>query len=145
MGLAQVKDRFLNKVEKTNNCWNWKAYIRHDGRGEFSFNSKAEKAHRISHLLFKGNIPEGLHVLHKCDNPKCVKPSHLFLGTHADNMRDCKAKGRHFLSTKTHCSNGHKFTEKNTRYRKRPDQKYISRVCRVCESRTFKEARYGKR
>lgn len=71
-------------------CWIW--------NGPFTRGyGKAGKrwAHRLSWEAFKGQIPEGLHVLHKCDTPPCVNPGHLFLGTHRDNVRDCMAKGRH--------------------------------------------------
>lgn len=70
-----------------------------DGYGDFSVGSKANyknvAAHRVAYELTYGPIPEGLSVLHHCDNPACPRPDHLFTGTQLDNMRDMIAKGRH--------------------------------------------------
>jgi hypothetical protein len=85
--------RFLNKVKKTNNCWLWEASLRNkDGYGQFRLNGKMRLAHRVSWQLFNGATT--LSVLHKCDNPPCVNPNHLFLGSQLDNIRDCINKGR---------------------------------------------------
>lgn len=94
----EEEKRFWTKVSKRGDqqCWNWIASLDTEGYGNFkSKNKKANnKAHRMSYLLHFGDISKGLHVLHKCDNPRCVNPSHLFLGTHQDNMRDMVEKGR---------------------------------------------------
>lgn len=89
-----VVERFLKKVERTDTCWVWTAGIHKSGYGHFWLAGTMVYAHRASWLLHKGPIPDGLDVLHKCDNPKCVRPDHLFLGTHLDNMRDRDKKGR---------------------------------------------------
>ncbi len=80
--------------EPNSGCWLWTAYVDRDGYGNITINRKPTPAHRASWELFKGTIPKGLLVCHKCDTPACVNPDHLFLGTHKDNIRDSFAKGR---------------------------------------------------
>ena len=82
--------RFWEKVEITPHCWEWTASKRHH-YGQFD----TKLAHRIAWELVFKYIPEGMQVLHSCDNPGCVRPSHLFLGTQKDNMVDMMKKGRH--------------------------------------------------
>lgn len=95
-----AKERFVAKVvrvEKADACWEFTGSIGRDGYGQFRSNrggSGMEKAHRYAWFLENGDIPEGLFVLHRCDNRKCVRPSHLWLGTLSDNMKDMVAKGR---------------------------------------------------
>ena len=100
-----LEPRFWSKVERTfeTDCWFWKASIDVNGYGQFGlapgqFGAKTwtmAKAHRVAWLLTNGEIPAGMFLCHKCDMPRCVNPSHLFLGTQTDNMRDCVAKDRH--------------------------------------------------
>lgn len=88
-------------VEKTVTCWNWKKRCNRTGYGVVGIGSringsrKTVLAHRLSYQTFIGEIPNGMCVLHRCDNPACIKPSHLFLGTIADNVADMMTKGRH--------------------------------------------------
>lgn len=86
---------YLNKVIIGEKCWGWSASKSH-GYGIFGIIGKKQNilAHRFSYSLFKGEIPKGYFVLHKCDNPECSRPSHLFLGTQEDNMKDMKRKNR---------------------------------------------------
>lgn len=91
--------RFWKHVNKSEGCWNWRgSFIGTMGYGQFKFNTgeawSYRYAHRVSWVIHNGLIPEGRLVLHDCDNPKCVRPDHLFLGSHADNMTDAKIKGR---------------------------------------------------
>lgn len=89
--------RFWAKVQKTRTCWLWIASVSGDGYGQIGRGPPRHtmlKAHRVSWTLYKGPIPRGLCVLHKCDVKRCVRPSHLFLGTDADNVRDMTRKGR---------------------------------------------------
>lgn len=89
--------RFLPKVDRSGECWIWKGYCRPGGHGLFRLEGRDVGAHVAAWLLLVGPIPDGLWVLHNCpggDNPSCVNPAHLWLGTVLDNNRDMIAKGR---------------------------------------------------
>lgn len=86
--------RFIEKIDFPVGCWNWEGAINSRGYGSLSIDGEFEQAHRASYRLFVGAIPSGMCVLHACDNPKCVNPRHLFLGTNQDNVNDKIAKGR---------------------------------------------------
>lgn len=92
--MKTAEERFMDKVSKTDTCWIWTGGKRHFGYGVFSMGGKLYGSHRMSWELFKGAIPKGMWILHKCDNPSCVNPDHLFLGTPKDNMGDMIKKGR---------------------------------------------------
>lgn len=95
--MKTTEERFLAKVEKTNTCWLWQASTTGAGYGQIWMNEDGWKridAHRYSYILHKGTIPEGLVVMHTCDNKLCVNPDHLILGTQKENLRDMYAKGR---------------------------------------------------
>ena len=80
--------------EPNSGCWLWLLSLKVDGYGHATFNSKYIGAHRLAWIAFKGEIPDGLHVLHRCDTRCCVNPEHLFLGTNRDNIDDMLRKGR---------------------------------------------------
>jgi hypothetical protein len=89
--------RFWSKVEKSTSteCWEWKGVIVKDGYGRVRCSHGARVlTHRLSYTIHKGQVPSGMFVCHSCDNPCCVNPSHLWAGTHTDNMRDKITKGR---------------------------------------------------
>jgi len=90
----RVETRFWAKVKKTDTCWVWVAGKNSGRYGSFYYEGKYAKPHRVSYILHYGEFPNELEVLHKCDNPRCVRPDHLFLGTQLDNVRDMDAKGR---------------------------------------------------
>lgn len=93
-----VSDRFARYVPTwgtPDGCWEWTgATVGHMGYGWMTFDGQSRLAHRVSFLVYQGEIPDGMKVLHTCDNPVCVRPDHLRLGTNADNQQDMKAKGR---------------------------------------------------
>jgi hypothetical protein len=93
---ALLRLSFWSRVKKGPGCWEWQGgrFDLRGGYGCISISRKNHLAHRVSYEWNIGAIPRGLWVLHKCDNPPCVRPDHLFLGNQAANMADAKAKGR---------------------------------------------------
>ncbi len=89
-----LQERFDAKVVKGEKCWIWMAHKNNKGYGVIHFNGKVTLAHRIAYTHSNGVIPDGMKICHTCDNPPCVNPQHLFLGTQMDNLRDMAKKGR---------------------------------------------------
>ena len=114
-----IGERYWSKVQKGESCWPWRACRTKRGYGQILVGSRTDGtrhlayAHRVAYELTVGPIPNGLCVLHTCDNPSCVNPSHLWLGTVADNNRDCNAKGRRGEEPRGEKSGMAKLTEKN--------------------------------
>lgn len=114
---APAEERFWRHVDKSGECWNWKGALGRGGYGQFAPTATTHAlAHRYSYELHVGPIPAGHVICHRCDNPGCVRPDHLFLGTQLDNVRDMFSKGRNVsgYGKRTHCKNGHPFDEENT-------------------------------
>lgn len=119
--------RFWLRVEDNpGGCWNWTSTMKPNGYGHYSTHPDQWLAHRFAYTATYGPIPDGLFVCHTCDNRRCVRPAHLFLGTHDDNMRDMVAKKRQTGVGQTHCKYNHEYTEANTI--RRPN----GRTCRTC-------------
>ncbi len=86
--------RLINNTNLPNGCWLWTAARNSSGYGNIRIDGRIESSHRTSWVTFNGPIPIGLQVLHHCDEPSCINPDHLFLGTQQNNIDDCKLKHR---------------------------------------------------
>lgn len=142
--MLRLEDRFFTKVHKNEGCWNWSGATMPNGYGLIRSaggrGGNTTLAHRVSYEIHSGSkIPNGLYVLHRCDNRRCVNPEHLFLGTQKDNIRDMIAKGRGVRPPTTHCKNGHLRTPENTMIKAETNHKN----CLVCYRATT--AKHSKR
>ena len=91
-----LHERILNRVRfGATDCWHWCGVRISGGYGRMTYKGRSQVAHRLAWIAWNGPIPEGMYVLHRCDNRACVNPDHLWLGTYSDNLKDCWAKGRH--------------------------------------------------
>jgi hypothetical protein len=104
---SSLSDRYWKFAVKTEGCWGWNGSTDENGYGRVSAYTDDDRwvphlAHRISWELHNGPIPDGLLVLHQCDNPPCSRPDHLFLGNQLDNMQDCVSKGRRPRGEQSH-------------------------------------------
>lgn len=112
---AQDLERFWSKVDKSGDCWIWLGARAPSGYGMFGWvHGTAHRAHRVAFELTHGAIPNGMFVLHSCDNRRCVNPAHLRAGTHAENMRDMRTRGRQARQRGERCGTA-KLTEANAR------------------------------
>jgi hypothetical protein len=132
--------RFWQKVDKTQSCWLWTGTINNKGYGRLNIGRVGFYVHRLSYQITNGVIEPGMVVLHHCDNPRCVNPDHLSLGTQADNLADMRSKGRGFVMSRAPmpnvCSRGkHAFPE-HCRLRKNG-----ARYCKGCH-KDYGDAHY---
>lgn len=137
-------------VDPATGCWVWQGDRRPTGYGYYVYRigfgrgsrRRSVGAHRYAWERVHGPIAEGLEVCHKCDNPPCCNPGHLFVGTHSENTLDMVKKGRHALAKRTHCNHGHEYTPENTKIR--PGNH--GRECITCNKARLArlQARYAK-
>ena len=132
-------DRLRQRLKKVQQglptpCWEFQGAKDQDGYGKIRVGDEIERAHRLSFMCKHGPIESGMVVRHKCDNPPCCNPEHLFLGTNEDNLKDMARKGRaqRWNAAKTHCPRGHAYDEENTYVKKRGGVPY-GRGCKTCE------------
>lgn len=131
---------FWSKVirDEQDLCWEWSGTKVSSGYGRFWYNGKMVGAHRFVYFVTVGHWPKVCR--HRCDNPCCVNPFHLENGTQADNMKDSVDRGRNPNKNKTHCANGHQFTDNNTATRGRN-----GRLCKECNRNRALAAYYRKK
>lgn len=121
-----LAQRLWERVDKGDGCWDWTARVNENGYGVIAASYRKRYAHRASWELTYGPIPDGLCVLHRCDNRRCVRPDHLFLGTRQDNSADMVAKGR--STRRTHCIRGHLLEGNRWFHRGQPNKS----ECAIC-------------
>lgn len=118
-------ERFFEKVQQSEDCWQWIGGKKAAGYGQFAVDGRKVIAHRWSYGHFVGPIPNGYEIDHLCRNRGCVNPQHL----EAVSVRENRDRR---IAAKTHCVHGHAYTPENTRMQRGADG-YVSRVCRSCE------------
>ncbi len=135
--------RFMEKINVPYDlfaCWEWTAATDKDGYGYFRLDKKHDRGHRVMWKWKVGPIPQGLSVLHSCDNPPCVNPAHLFLGTQHDNMADRDKKGRSRSTKRTHCPQGHIYSGDNLHLTPNGE-----RMCKTCSREKSKQYYFDKK
>lgn len=142
-GRPVLDDPLSRFLAPRGDCVEWTGAKFKSGYGEAHHRGKHWRAHRLAWTMANGPIPDGLHVLHSCDNPACCKLEHLRLGTAAENAADKMARGRHSAQSQTHCKQGHAFTPENTYIA--PDGRRGCRSCRRAVIRRRDEARRARK
>lgn len=139
--------RFWAKVEKTDGCWLWRGDHTAAGYGVLRVHRKRQYAHRFVLLLAGRSVGDDQVVMHSCDNPPCVRPDHLVVGSHADNVRDkvAKGRGRSNPALTTHCRKGHELTPENTgTYRQGGATRKRCLICHRASWRRWKDGHLAK-
>lgn len=141
-----MSEVFWTKVTKTESCWIWNGGKNPKGYGRFYFKGKVRQAHRVAWELYRQKeIPPNKEACHTCDNPSCVNPLHIFIGTKSDNMQDAILKGRltgpkfHANTKKKFCPKGHEYTPDNIKLRIMKGS--LTRICRQCYNAQVRDKR----
>lgn len=121
---------YWQRITPSDGCWECHSSLNVGGYPRARVNGEEWLLHRLAWTLFYAPIPESIYVCHKCDNRRCARPDHLFLGTHKENMVDSVQKKRS-KRFHTHCIRGHEYTPGNTMWGKFGD--YQRRSCRICK------------
>lgn len=130
-------------------CWEWNGFrhpprgMKHHGPdygyGEMCYRGKGTRTHRLAWILTRGPIPNGMVVMHTCDNPPCCNPEHVRLGTQKENQQEMARKGRGRWQNASTCIHGHEYTPENTYLAHQPDGK-TKRHCKTCKRLRYKQA-----
>ena len=128
LAFPALLQRLVNRSKRTKNgCLEWTGWCTATGYGSTAFRGRGQSTHRLMYLAVIGPIPEGMQVLHSCDNPPCMNPRHLSLGNGQENMQQAVERGRHYEAEKTHCDRGHELGGDNVR-----KDGNGSRHCKTC-------------
>jgi HNH endonuclease len=133
-----------NRYDPETGCWNWTGGLNSYGYGQKQYMGRREYVHRLSAHFYLGyDLNSDLCVLHRCDNPACFNPKHLFIGTMKENSIDMVQKGRNpsIWKPKTHCKHGHDLSGDNVYIR--PHDSH--RQCKICMAKRSKESQARKR
>jgi hypothetical protein len=141
--MKTIRQRLLDKIDirGQDECWPWTGAVNRSNRGQFSISGRTVSAPRaVLEFLAGQDVPSHLYALHNCDNPNCVNPDHLWLGTQQDNMDDMRDKGRERVHS-THCPSGHRYTKDNTAWRRAGNSNNRQvRRCRTCSREQSKRS-----
>lgn len=124
---ALLKRLLANSHRTESGCLEWTGWRGATGYGFTSFRGRQRPTHRLMYMVTEGPIPEGLQILHSCDNPPCMEPDHISPGTGKKNMQESVERGRHHEAVKTHCDHGHELVGDNVSFAESG-----RRHCKVC-------------
>jgi hypothetical protein len=137
------RKRFVDRLVKPSDdeCWIWTGMVDRKGYGRITVGGYSLSCHRFSFFIHNKYLDPDRLVCHSCDNPPCSNPSHLFLGTFSDNMKDASRKMRCSGQLRTHCPKGHEYTPENTYIHGDPKKGRQCKECRRISCRAYKLAK----